>query len=340
MTIVTEAKMINCPNCGAENADNANHCGNCGTKLQAGGGAKTMFGFAAVSQEDMKKAAEEARAAGELANKPKLQSPTLPTPSIPAPSLPAPSVSPSSSPALSAAPKFNIPAPSSLSGSGSEGSEIPTQMTPAIESSNDDFGMGDTQLPGDLAEATARLEEELAQPSSHTTQPEPAVHSAPDQILPVQAPNAPMSPTDFGGGGGGGFGGGGGGGFGGGGGGTGTRTRGEVRDPVKMVILTYVTCGFYGLLLIINIMNELNAAFGEERYSVARDLILGFITCGAYSIYLFWKIANDIEELQTQWGVEPKFAAPILFLMNLFYIGPWGMQTSLNNAWENGNPPA
>lgn len=324
--------MINCPNCSAENADNANHCGNCGTKLQAGGGAKTMFGFAAISQEDMKKAAEEARNAGELANKPKLQSPTLPTPAIP-----APSVSPSASPTPSAAPKFNIPAPSSLSGSGNEGSEIPTQMTPAIEST-DDFGMGDTQLPGDLADASSRIEQELAShPTSHTTQPEPAIQPTPADIMPVQAPNAPMSPTDFGGGGGGGFGGGGGG-FG--GGRAGSRTRGEVRDPVKMLIFTYVSCGLYGIILMMNVMNELNTGLGEERYSVPRDLGLSFITCGAYAIYLYWKMANDIEELQNQWGVEPKFAAPILFLMNIFYVGPWALQTSLNNAWENGTPPA
>ena len=331
--------MINCPNCSAENADNANHCGNCGTKLQAGGGAKTMFGFAAVSPEDMKKAADEARAAGDLANKPKLQSPTLPTPSIPAPSLPAPSVSPSSTsgPAPTGAPKFNIPAPSSLSGAGGQGSEVPTQMTPAIGSADDGFDMGDTQLPGDLAEATARLEQELAHPSSHTTQPEPAVQPA-NEILPVQAPNAPMSTSDFGGG----FGGGasGGGGFGGGGGGSTTRVRGEVRDPIKMILFTYVSCGFYGLILLINVMNELNAGLGEDRYNVVRDLAFGFLSCGIYSIYLLWKIANDMEELQRQWGVEPKFAAPVLFVMNIFYVGPWAMQTSLNNAWENGNPPS
>lgn len=332
--------MITCPNCGAENADNANHCGNCGTKIHTSGAAKTMFGFAAISPEDMKKAAEEAQGAGEPA-KLKLPTPTLPSPSsLPSPNLPSALQPPSS------AGKFNIPAPSSLStpdtaGSDFGGSDVPTQMTPAVSTPlptpqpafapepSSDFAFNETQPPSVLAEAGAKLQEELSLGGQHTTQEERAIEPS----LPVAAPAAPLSTgggfggTGFGGGGSGG--GGGGGGFGG--------KRGEVRNPITTTILIFVTCGFYGMYLWYLMMNEINDGFGEERYNVVKELVLS-ILCFVYGIYLLWRLCNDIEELQKRWGVEPQFTGVIMFAMNFFYIGPWAMQSGLNNAWENGSP--
>lgn len=336
--------MINCPNCGAENADNSNHCGNCGTKVQAGGGAKTMFGFAAISPEDMKKAAEEARAASEAAaDKPKLQSPTLPTPSIPAPS------SLGAKPAATeGTPKFNIPAPSSLG--ASDGSEVPTQMTPAVGAEEDDFGIGDTHTPEELAQASAQLEKELG--ASHTTQPEPAVTApdpadawgapastapsdgwgAPASSLPSAAPEPAQSSMQPSGG----FGGGGGGGFGGGFSGNSAGVAGEVRNPIQVQLLAMFTCGFYAIYFMFTVMNELNAALAEEKYNPIKEFLLIMVTCGAWGIYLWWRLAQDIVEVQNRWGVQPKFDAVILFVLNLVYISPWAIQESLNNAWENG----
>lgn len=54
--------MITCPNCGKENADESVHCGFCGHQLQEGG-KKTMFGMAALNADELKRAAEAAKAA-------------------------------------------------------------------------------------------------------------------------------------------------------------------------------------------------------------------------------------------------------------------------------------
>lgn len=54
--------MITCPNCDKENADESVHCGFCGHQLQEGG-KKTMFGMAALNADELKRAAEAAKAA-------------------------------------------------------------------------------------------------------------------------------------------------------------------------------------------------------------------------------------------------------------------------------------
>lgn len=93
--------MIQCPSCGKDIADDSVHCGFCGAKIEMGAGKKTMIGFAAVSGDVLKQAAEEARKAREAeAAAPKKI--TLPTPNVPAAEPPA-SESPSSG--------LRIPAP-------------------------------------------------------------------------------------------------------------------------------------------------------------------------------------------------------------------------------------
>lgn len=58
--------MIVCPSCGKENADNSVHCGFCGQQLQEGG-KKTMFGMAALNSDQIRAAAEAAKAEAQAA---------------------------------------------------------------------------------------------------------------------------------------------------------------------------------------------------------------------------------------------------------------------------------
>lgn len=53
--------MINCPNCSKEIADNSAHCGFCGHEINAQVEKRTMFGMAALDDDALKKAVEEAR---------------------------------------------------------------------------------------------------------------------------------------------------------------------------------------------------------------------------------------------------------------------------------------
>lgn len=275
--------MISCPNCGAENADNANHCGNCGTKLHAGGGAKTMFGFAAVTPEAMKQAAEEARAAE---NKPQIPAPSIPAPSIPAPSIPAP----------------NIPAP----GAGS--SEAKTELTPAIEASADP--RGDTQSGGSMStQPTPMVEAPQSSPKpSFATQPESPLVAAHEAHMATSAP--------------------------------GTFRKGEVRDPIKTLLLCLFTCGFGNMYMILKWAEDVNGGLGEEKYNGIKILLIGMLTCGFYAIWQLWNMCNDVAEIQRKWGVEPDKDGTILFILHFVYVGPMFFQTGLNNAWENGRMPA
>lgn len=113
--------------------------------------------------------------------------------------------------------------------------------------------------------------------------------------------------------------------------------NGEVRNPFLVYILTFVTCGIYGLYWVFTTSEELNAALGREEFNPGMEVGLGVITCGLWILWWDWRASEASVEIQQNWGVEPKFDAPIVFIITWFFFGV-GIQMSLNNAWENGAP--
>ena len=114
--------------------------------------------------------------------------------------------------------------------------------------------------------------------------------------------------------------------------------KGEVTNPILVLVLPMVTCGMYMIYWMFKAMNEINAGLGREEFNPTTDLILTFVTCGAYGIYFNWPLSNAVVELQQKWGVQPEMDANIMFVLSLFGLGGFFMQTGMNNAWEKGTP--
>lgn len=112
--------------------------------------------------------------------------------------------------------------------------------------------------------------------------------------------------------------------------------RGEIRNPVTVLILGIVTCGIYQLYWLYLICGEINQGLGREEFNFVKELALSFVTCGLWGFWFLWRLSEAVVELQKAWGVEPEMDAPILFILNFVYVGPLFIQKSLNNAWENG----
>lgn len=114
--------------------------------------------------------------------------------------------------------------------------------------------------------------------------------------------------------------------------------RGEIRNPVTVLVLGLVTCGIYQIYWLFTIAGEINKGLGREEFNPVKELLLTFVTCGIWGLWFLWRLCEAVVEMQKAWGVEPEMDAPILFIMNFLYVGPLFMQKSLNNAWENGTP--
>lgn len=186
--------MIQCPSCGKDIADDSAHCGFCGAKVETGAGKKTMIGFAALTGDALKQAAEEARQAREAAEAARSQAPSeeprlkLPKPGLPKPGAPTPAGGTPGPPPLS---KLALP------GSATDGADADakTAVMPAIG-----------EAPSTVTEGA--VGDELADTDPMSTTPAQMPHASPaapvaraEETIPERpVPVVPDGPTEFGGG--------------------------------------------------------------------------------------------------------------------------------------------
>ncbi len=118
--------------------------------------------------------------------------------------------------------------------------------------------------------------------------------------------------------------------------GGGYRVNIQKRDVVKMIILSIVTCGIYGLIWFFNIVSDLNTAVprdGDKTPGVV--LILSIITCGIYALIWAYQSGEKIDALKQKIG-EPASSSAVLYLvLSLFGLGIvvyYFIQTELNKV--------
>ncbi len=186
--------MIQCPNCSKDIADDTAHCGFCGAKIETGSGMKTMMGFAAMTGDTLKQAAEEARKAREAAQQERSER----RPSV-LPQRPSANV-----PAADGKPKLpQLPRPTPSAGTAAASLSIDGQPDP-VESD------AKTAVMGAVGGAPSTVEEGAIEVGDT----EPAPYRGAEEFEPKTEPNPPAAetkpevatpsfghsgPTDFGG---------------------------------------------------------------------------------------------------------------------------------------------
>ncbi len=117
--------------------------------------------------------------------------------------------------------------------------------------------------------------------------------------------------------------------------------RGEPRNPVVELVLVFflssLTCGGYLVYYWYRTLREVNAGLGREEFNVPLECVLSVLLCVFWQVWMMWRLCESVVELQRAWGVEPEYEDGNFFVLVLV-LGPFFLQQSLNNAWENGSP--
>jgi hypothetical protein len=112
---------------------------------------------------------------------------------------------------------------------------------------------------------------------------------------------------------------------------------GEKREPVTVLLLSFVTCGIYGFYEIYKVSSELRDALGRQDINPTLDIVLGIVTCGLYFIYLAYRYPQLILELQDRVGLprnDISLVSIILAVCGLSFISIFMIQTELNKVWD------
>ena len=83
------------------------------------------------------------------------------------------------------------------------------------------------------------------------------------------------------------------------------------------VLLTFITCGVYGLVWQYKQMKTLNIWLNRREYTFGMWFLLSVITCGIYGIYNEYKMARSIAEIQVQNDLMVNNVATICLILTL-----------------------
>jgi hypothetical protein len=113
--------------------------------------------------------------------------------------------------------------------------------------------------------------------------------------------------------------------------------EGEERSVVLNIILTILTCGLYGLVLLYKIGDELNTHQGKNQIKPGLDLLLTIVTCGFWGIWLMYKYPRVLQEITAEESrpvVDLTVPCLILTIFGLQIVALAILQSELNKHWE------
>ncbi len=123
--------------------------------------------------------------------------------------------------------------------------------------------------------------------------------------------------------------------------------KGEVKDPIRIVVLSLVTFGIYHLYWIYTTTKEIKAYLDEPTISPMREIVFIIITCGLYTIYWYYNYSGIIQKEGEKIGVEFEkdfsIANLLLTVVGWFtywlvtYVAVYFFQSKLNEIWEKNS---
>ena len=110
------------------------------------------------------------------------------------------------------------------------------------------------------------------------------------------------------------------------------------RDLVTAIILTFVTCGIYGIIWFVEITDDARAASNDQSLpSGGTAFLLSLVTCGIYSFIWAYKMGKAINQARVNRGMVDNDKSVLYLVLNLFGLGIVAtafMQNDLNEIAE------
>lgn len=91
------------------------------------------------------------------------------------------------------------------------------------------------------------------------------------------------------------------------------------RNLAMQIILTLVTCGIYGIIWFILMVDDVNTVSGKEgAMSGVMVFLLSFITCGIYSLVWYYQAGQALDQVRSARG-EAQGNLGFLYLILTFF---------------------
>lgn len=93
------------------------------------------------------------------------------------------------------------------------------------------------------------------------------------------------------------------------------------RDIVVAIILTFVTCGIYGIYWFIVMTDDVNSLSDEKMASGGTAFLYSILTCGIYALYWSYKIGQKMAEAGKKYNKPINDNSVLYLVLSIFGLG-------------------
>ena len=93
------------------------------------------------------------------------------------------------------------------------------------------------------------------------------------------------------------------------------------RNIALCILLSFITCGIYGIVWFIQITDDAASASGDEKMSGGMAFLFTLITCGIYSYYWAYKMGKLVAQAQEDKGTRVSDNSILYLILQLFGLG-------------------
>lgn len=93
------------------------------------------------------------------------------------------------------------------------------------------------------------------------------------------------------------------------------------KEIVTSIILTFVTCGIYGIFWFISITDDARVVSGDERLSGGKCFLFTLITCGIYGYYWAYLMGKAMMQAKANHNMPADDNAMLYVILQIFGLG-------------------
>lgn len=107
----------------------------------------------------------------------------------------------------------------------------------------------------------------------------------------------------------------------------------QKRSIVSCIILTFITCGIYGIYWFICLADDVNTVSGDRDTSGGAVFLLTLITCGLYGLYWAYRCGEKIDKVKQSRGIVSSNGGILYLILYIFggIIAYAVIQNEINN---------
>lgn len=117
----------------------------------------------------------------------------------------------------------------------------------------------------------------------------------------------------------------------------------QKRSIVTCILLSFITCGIYGIVWFINLTDDTRNVSGDQKLSGGKAFLFTILTCGIYGYYWSYVMGKALMQGRSNNGLAAEDNSILYLILQILGLGIVNyclIQNELNNICDasNNNP--